>query len=96
MEFVYSSTLYIETQAEARQHTCGAKPRVDYTLVGHINGEVIYSVVVEVKKMLGMKSRGQYISTLGGRGKFIEVNMCRISSRRNSPHCPLESEWRAV
>ena len=33
---VHSSTLHVETVMERRLHTPGAKPRVDYTLVGHV------------------------------------------------------------
>ena len=47
---VFSSALTVESNTEEREHTPGAKPRVDSCLVAHVNGEVLYKVPVDVKK----------------------------------------------
>ena len=39
--------------------TPGAKPRVDYCLVGHMEGEVVYKVPVEAQKFMTTDDLGQ-------------------------------------
>ena len=75
----FTSLLNVESKTEERRHTRGAKPRVDYTLCGHVGGEAVYHVPVEVKKNMTVKDMpqlAQYMATLGRSGKYTEENVC--------------------
>ena len=75
----FTSLLNVESKTEERRHTRGAKPRVDYTLCGHVGGEAVYGVPVEVKKNMTVKDMpqlAQYMATLGRSGKYTEENVC--------------------
>ena len=48
-EAEYASSLIVESSTERRIHRPGAKPSVDYCLVGRTEGEILYKVAVEVK-----------------------------------------------
>ena len=75
---VYSSALNVETNTESRPHIPGAKPRVDYMLVGHDGSDVLYRVPVEVKKVItknDMSQLANYMGCLGGTGDFSGTNI---------------------
>ena len=58
-EQLYSSTLNVEMQTEVRQHTPGAKPRVDYALAANIREKMLYNIPTETKKKIVMKDLAQ-------------------------------------
>ena len=69
----------IETRTEERLHSPGAKPKVDYTLIGYVKEKPVYCVPVEVKKAMVTKDMAQlvqYMCTLGSKGEYIASKMC--------------------
>ena len=64
----YASSLIVESSTERRLHTPGAKPAVDYCLVGRMEDEILYKVPVEVKKTIAFDDMGQLASYMGSLG----------------------------
>ena len=69
---VYSSALNVETNTESRPRIPGAKPRVDYMLVGHDGSDVLYR---EAKKVIAKNDMSQLANYLGGAGDFSGTNI---------------------
>ena len=87
-EPAFSSVLNVECATESCLHRRGAKPSVDYTLVGHCRGKLLYRVPVEVKKRMSMDDIGQlaqYMASLGhpqnnmGVGYLIDESAFRVA-----------------
>ena len=75
----FSSLLNVETKTEGRLHSPGAKPRVDYTLMGYVREKPIYCIPVEAKKAMitkDMSQLAQYMCTLGLKGEYLASNIC--------------------
>ena len=60
----------------------GERPRVDYSLSGHIHGDVVYRVPVEVKKLMSIAFRptGSVHGVPGWKWPVCcPTHMCRLS-----------------